>query len=130
MRNNTCYKINLKTTFIKGQHYAKIWFTSTFKNIEKNAKKSKLTQNLANSKQFTIHTLARKNIRPFADFSCKSAIFNRLEKYLKLTWKSWFDHQLLILMGDPPQRILVPKFSVVQMLQSVKLENAKKGPFY
>ena len=52
---------------------------------------------------FKISTLARKNIRPFADFSYKMVIFKRLEKYLKLTQKSSFLHHLLMLMGDASQ---------------------------
>ena len=75
-------------------------------------------------------TLTRKNIRPFADFSYKTVIFKRLEKYLKLTQNSPFVHQMFILMGNASQWVLVPKFSAVQTLQSVKIQNAKKGPFY
>ena len=77
----------------------------------------------------TLNTLARKNIRPFADFSYKTVIFKRLEKYLKLSQKSSFVHHLLMLMGDACQKVLVPKFSLAQILRSVKLENAKKGHF-
>ena len=75
-------------------------------------------------------TLARKNIRTFADFSYKMVIFKRLEKYLKLTEKSSFLYHLLMLMGDASQLVLGPKFSGAQMLRSVKLESAKKWPFY
>ena len=50
-----------------------------------------------------VGTLARINIRPFADFSYKMVIFKRLEKYLKLTQKSSFLDHLLMLMGDPSQ---------------------------
>ena len=78
----------------------------------------------------TVYTLGRKNTRPFADFSYKTAIFKRLGKYLKLSQKSSFIHHLPLLMGDACQKVLVPKFSLAQILRSVKLENAKKRPFY
>ena len=48
-------------------------------------------------------TLGRKNTHPFADFSYKTVIFKRLEKYLKFTQNSSFVHQLLILLGDTSQ---------------------------
>jgi len=57
-------------------------------------------------------------------------IFKRLEKYLKLSQKSSFLHHLLILIGDASQKVFGPKFLGAQMLRSVKLESAKKGPFY
>ena len=75
------------------------------------------------------YTLARKNIRPFADFSYKTAIFKRLGKYLKLSQQSALVHHLLMQMGDACQKVFVPKFSLAQILRRVKHENTKKGHF-
>ena len=76
-------------------------------------------------------TLTRKSIGPFADFSSKMAVFKGSENYLedenfiKISSITGFTNGK-IQFG----LVFVQKFSLVQILLSVKVENVKKRPFY
>ena len=69
------------------------------------------------------HTLSKKSIRPFADFSYKSLIFQHPKKCMI------FDKFLLRIMGNAQKRVFVQKFQLTLILQGFKVKDLKKQAF-
>ena len=69
------------------------------------------------------HTLPKKSIRPFADFSYKSLIFQHPKKCMI------FDKFLLKIMENASKRVFVQKFQLTLILQGFEFKDLKKRVF-